>query len=91
MLHRALMHPEAPDLYVNSTVDPVTDDVTAFEGLVGSHGGLGGWQDRAVLLGPADLMAELPERIESAAELHRVLVAMLESCGQRATTAFTPE
>ncbi|SFU08699.1 phage holin family protein [Arthrobacter sp. ov118] len=91
MLHRALMHPEAPDLYVNSTVDPVTDDVTAFEGLVGSHGGLGGWQDRAVLLGPADLMAELPERIESAAELHLVLVAMLESCGQRATTAFTPE
>ena len=39
--------PEAPDLYVNSAVDPVTHDVAAFEGLVGSHGGLGGWQDRA--------------------------------------------
>jgi uncharacterized membrane protein YvlD (DUF360 family) len=90
VLRRALMHPEAPDLYVNSTVDPVTDDVLAFEGLVGSHGGLGGWQDRAVLLGPADLMAGLPERIEGAGELHRVLVAMLESCGQRATTAFHP-
>jgi hypothetical protein len=81
------MLPEAPDLYVNSTVDPVTDDVAAFEGLVGSHGGLGGWQDRAVLLGPADLMAGLPVRIEGAGELHRVLVAMLETCGQRATTA----
>jgi len=82
------MDPEAPDLYVNSMVDPVTNDVAAFEGLVGSHGGLGGWQDRAVLLGPADLMAGLPERIEGADELHRVLVAMLEACGQRATTAF---
>ena len=90
VLQRALMHPEAPDLYVNSTVDAVTDDVAAFEGLVGSHGGLGGWQDRAVLLGPADLMADLPERIEGAGELHQVLVAMLESCGQRATTAFRP-
>jgi uncharacterized membrane protein YvlD (DUF360 family) len=88
VLRRALMLPEAPDLYVNSTVDPVTDDVAAFEGLVGSHGGLGGWQDRAVLLGPADLMAGLPVRIEGAGELHRVLVAMLETCGQRATTAY---
>ena len=87
VLDRALMHPEAPDLYVNSAVDPVTGDVAAFEGLVGSHGGLGGWQDRAVLIGPADLMAGLPERIEGAGELHRVLVGMLESCGQRATTA----
>ncbi|SDL87207.1 Uncharacterized membrane protein YvlD, DUF360 family [Arthrobacter sp. ov407] len=87
VLARALLHPEAPDLYVNSTVDPVTDDVSAFEGLVGSHGGLGGWQDRAVLMAPADLMVGLPERIEGAGELHRVLVAMLESCGQRATTA----
>lgn len=87
VLREALMRPKAPDLYVNSTVDPVTGDVAAFEGLVGSHGGLGGWQDRAVLLGPADLMARLPERIEGAGELHRALVAMLESCGQRATTA----
>jgi len=88
VLGRALMHPEAPDLYVNSAVDPVTGDVAAFEGLVGSHGGLGGWQDRAVLLGPAEFMAVLPERIEGAGELHRVLVAMLESAGQRTTAAF---
>lgn len=90
VLLRALRQPEAPDLYVNSTVDPMTNDVAAFEGLVGSHGGLGGWQDRAVLLGPADLMAGLPERIEGADELHRVLVAMLESCGQRAMVRDAP-
>ncbi len=83
VLHRAVMMPEAPDLYVNSAVDAVTNDVAAFEGLVGSHGGLGGWQDHAVLLGPADLMAGLPELIEGADELHRVLVGMLQASGQR--------
>lgn len=86
-LLRALRLAEAPDLYVNSTVDPITNDVAAFEGLVGSHGGLGGWQDHAMLLGPADLMAGLPERIEGADELHRVLVGMLEACGHRRTPA----
>lgn len=82
-LHRAVMLDEAPDLYVNSTIDPVTNDVNAFEGLVGSHGGLGGWQDNAMLLAPADLMSAVPDRIEGADALHRVLVGMLEQCGQR--------
>jgi uncharacterized membrane protein YvlD (DUF360 family) len=84
VLRRAVLMPQAPDLYVNSVVDPMTNDVAAFEGLVGSHGGLGGPQDHAVLLGPADLMADLPERIEGADQLHRVLVGMLEASGQRA-------
>ncbi|HQR26141.1 MAG TPA: phage holin family protein [Nocardioides sp.] len=82
-LRRAVLLPEAPDLYVNSTVDPVTSDVHAFEGLVGSHGGLGGWQDHAVLLAPTELLDGVPEHIEGADQLHRVLVGMLESCGQR--------
>ncbi|MGA8044828.1 MAG: phage holin family protein [Dermatophilaceae bacterium] len=88
-LHRAVMLDEAPDLYVNSTIDPVTNDVNAFEGLVGSHGGLGGWQDNAMLLAPADLMSAVPDRIEGADSLHRVLVGMLEQCGQR-TRQITP-
>jgi hypothetical protein len=75
---------------VNSTVDPVTNDVAAFEGLVGSHGGLGGWQDHAMLLGPTDLMADLPDRIEGADELHRVLVGMLEASGQRGAALTRP-
>ena len=90
VLRRALSQPEAPDLYVNSVVDPVTNDVAAFEGLVGSHGGLGGWQDHAMLLGPADLMQGLPERIEGADELHRVLVGMLEAAGQRGASLTRP-
>jgi hypothetical protein len=83
VLQRSVTMSEAPDLYVNSTVDPVTHDVHAFEGLVGSHGGLGGWQDQGVLLGPVDLMSDLPDHIEGADRLHRVLVGMLEKSGQR--------
>jgi hypothetical protein len=83
VLRRAVEQEEAPDLYVNSSVDPVTLDVAAFEGLVGSHGGLGGWQDRAVLLAPVALLEGLPERIEGADELHRALVGMLERAGHR--------
>ena len=52
VLQRAVVMPEAPDLYLNSRVDAVTLDIAAFEPLVGAHGGLGGWQDRAILLTP---------------------------------------
>jgi hypothetical protein len=83
VLLRAVLMDEAPDLYVNSSVDPVTTDVAAFEDLVGAHGGLGGFQDQAVLLVPADLAAVVPSRVEGADELHRVLVAILERCGHR--------
>lgn len=83
VLRRAVLMGRAPDLYVVSAVDPLTQDVNAFEGLVGSHGGLGGWQDRGVLLVPTDLAGCLPDRIEGADHLHRVLVEMLVACGQR--------
>jgi hypothetical protein len=81
-LLRAVSMPEAPDLYVNSSVDQDTGEVSAFEGLVGSHGGLGGWQARALLLAPPDLV--IPDQpIRGADRLHRVLVAYLEQLGQR--------
>lgn len=81
-LMRAVSMPEAPDLYVNSAVDQDTGQVSAFEGLVGSHGGLGGWQGRALLLAPPDLL--IPDQpIRGADELHRVLVGYLEQLGQR--------
>ncbi len=84
VLRRAVLLDEAPDLYMNSRVDEETLDIAAFEPLVGAHGGLGGWQDRAVLLVPRELAGVLPEgRIEGADHLHRVLVSMLESLGQR--------
>jgi hypothetical protein len=68
-------------------LDPITKDVAAFEGLVGSHGGLGGAQDRGVLLAPAEFVPLIPDRIEGADELHRVLVSILEACGQRTATS----
>ena len=52
---RVALRPEAPDIYVNSLLDPGTGEVAAFEGLVGCHGGLGGWQDRAFVAVPTDL------------------------------------
>ena len=86
MLQRAVMMPEAPDLYINSRVSDITLDIAAFEPLVGAHGGLGGWQDRAILLTPRALAEVLPaERIEGADRLHAVLVAMLRAVGQRKT------
>jgi uncharacterized membrane protein YvlD (DUF360 family) len=45
--------PHVGDLVVNSVFDPATDEVAAFEELTGSHGGLGGWQNRPVLIHPA--------------------------------------
>jgi hypothetical protein len=86
MLRRAVLMPEAPDLYINSRVTDITLDIAAFEPLVGAHGGLGGWQDRAILLTPRELADVLPaERIEGADRLHTVLVAMLRAVGQRKT------
>ena len=83
VLRRAVLMAEAPDLYVNSSVDPLTEDVAAFEDLIGAHGGLGGWQDRALLLVPGDLSSLLPDRIEGADELHAALLDILRACGQR--------
>ena len=78
---RAATMPEAPDLYVNSLLDDL-GEVAAFEGLVGCHGGLGGWQDRAMLVWPTDL-PEPEGPIVGADALHRVLVGWLEHLGHR--------
>jgi hypothetical protein len=73
----------APDLYVHSTVDPRTFEVHAFEELVGCHGGLGGWQNEAMLVYPADWPLEGPP-LYGADAVHRRLVGWLERLGQRA-------
>jgi uncharacterized membrane protein YvlD (DUF360 family) len=41
------------DLALISRMDEGTDEVAAFEELIGSHGGLGGWQTRATLVYPS--------------------------------------
>ncbi|MDF9876809.1 phage holin family protein [Cellulosimicrobium cellulans] len=84
---------DAGDLVLVSRVDDV-GMVHAFEGLVGSHGGLGGAQNEAVLLHPAHL--ELPDdeledvdgtpMLVGAEAVHRRLVAWLVDLGVRSAT-----
>ena len=78
---RAAAMPEAPDIYVNSLLDEL-GEVAAFEGLVGCHGGLGGWQDRAMLVHPVALAAP-EDMVVGADAMHRVLVGWLEQLGHR--------
>ena len=53
-LARAVGLPDAADLLVVSAVTPM-GHVTAFEGQVGSHGGIGGPQNEAILVHPSEL------------------------------------
>ncbi len=78
---RAALMPEAPDIYVNSLLDDI-DEVAAFEGLVGCHGGLGGWQDRAMVMWPTEFAAP-GEMIVGADAMHRQLVEWLVELGHR--------
>jgi hypothetical protein len=70
--------PNVGDLVLNSRLDPATDEVAAFEELVGSHGGLGGWQTQAFVLHPAEWAAG-PDRLVGAPAVHRQLMAWLRS------------
>jgi uncharacterized membrane protein YvlD (DUF360 family) len=88
-VRRVLLRPEAPDVYVNSLLDRATGEVAAFEGLVGCHGGLGGWQDRAFVLVPKDLPYP-DEQVVGADALHRVFVAILRTLGHRRDEASAP-
>lgn len=54
-LRRASAFDNAPDILVNSRLDPETGEIGAFEELVGSHGGLGGPQAHPFLLHPIEL------------------------------------
>ena len=60
------------DLVLMSLLDTGVDEVAAFEELIGSHGGMGGWQTRPCLVYPADWPA--PEgRLMGAPAVHRQL------------------
>lgn len=81
-VRRVAHRPEAPDIYANSRLDPGTEEVAAFEGLVGCHGGLGGWQDRACVVVPTDLPFP-EERVIGADSLHVALRDILRHLGHR--------
>jgi hypothetical protein len=85
--HQAMAH--VGDLVLVSLVDPGTDEVAAFEELVGSHGGLGGWQTDAVLVHPASWPRDLTELV-GPDTVYRQLVRWLEDLGLRADSAPLP-
>ena len=70
------------DIVVCSLVEEGTEEVAAFEELVGCHGGAGGAQTRAVLLHPAHWLASA-SRLTSSDQLHRQAVLWLETYGRR--------
>jgi hypothetical protein len=73
------------DIVVLGAFDPATGEVTAFEELVGSHGGLGGGQTSAFVIFPADWPVDEPSRPErlSGLEVHELLLSRLRQLGLR--------
>ena len=70
---------ECGDLVVISALDTTTDEVAAFEELIGSHGGLGGAQTEAFLLHPAEW--EVDEPLVGAESIYRQLRRWLGTLG----------
>jgi putative membrane protein len=71
-LRRLDSFPNTGDLVINSSYDPDTGEVAAFEELVGSHGGLGGDQTHAFLLYPSGWKVD-EEPISRPEDVHRIL------------------
>jgi hypothetical protein len=63
--------PHCADIMVNGAWDAQTDEVGGFEGLVVSHGDLGGEQTRPFVLHPADLPVP-DEPLHGAEAVHRL-------------------
>ncbi len=86
--HQSAAH--VGDLVVISSVDPETQEVPAFEELVGSHGGLGGWQTEAMLVHPSAW--PVTHQLTDPDALHRQLVDWLVMLGLRTpeTAALDP-
>lgn len=67
--HNSFKH--VPDILVNSFYDPETDEICAFEELIGSHGGLGGNQTKPFLIYPSQW--EIPKEIIGGESIYKIL------------------
>jgi uncharacterized membrane protein YvlD (DUF360 family) len=79
LVARVSSFPHCADVVINSRYDPDTDEASAFEPHVGSHGGLGGPQQFGFLAYPRSWRA--PGEIVGAEQLHRVLRGWLTDLG----------
>ena len=69
--------PHCADLVINSAYHPTTGLVYSFEEQIGTHGGLGGGQNRAFLLYPSHLPSP-QEPLVGAEAVHRLFVTWLD-------------
>jgi len=84
-LKRSNSFPDAPDILVNSFCNHATNEVAAFEELIGSHGGMGGYQTQPFVLYPAELpVGDTP--LVGAAAVHRVLKEWASRTNGKETT-----
>src|SRR6267378_472457 len=79
-LRRTDGFPHCPDLLINSTYDPDTDEIAPFEEFMGSHGGLGGSQSHPFAVVPSAWSPE-PEAIVGVEAMHGVLRTWLAETG----------
>jgi uncharacterized membrane protein YvlD (DUF360 family) len=89
---KLLRHDEfenVPDLLVLSTCDAASDEVAAFEELIGSHGGMGGEQSHAFVLHPSYWTAPAVDML-GAPNVHLQLVRWLEEIGNRMPLVTPP-
>jgi putative membrane protein len=75
-LRRESRFTNVADIMVNSFYNPLTEEVAAFEELVGSHGGVGGNQSKGFLMYPAEFDLGT-NSIKGAKQLHKVLERFL--------------
>ena len=62
---------DAPDLYINSFYNAETNEVAAFEELIGCHGGMGGYQTRPFVFYPSEWDLESEHLIGAPAVYHQ--------------------
>ena len=74
--------PNCPDILINSFYNVDTNEVAAFEELIGCHGGMGGYQTQPFLLYPSELPITDDELIGAAAVHHLMKSWVPESNGK---------
>jgi membrane protein DedA with SNARE-associated domain/uncharacterized membrane protein YvlD (DUF360 family) len=85
LIRRVDEFPHCADVMINSRYDPETDTASPFEPHVGSHGGMGGPQQRGFLVYPSEFAP--PGDVVGAVALHQVLRGWLTELGHPAPSA----
>ncbi|MGW4525759.1 phage holin family protein [Amycolatopsis sp. NPDC004378] len=79
LVRRVDTFPHCADVMINSRYDPDSDQASPFETHVGSHGGLGGPQQRGFVVHPREFA--VPGEVVGAEALHRVFRGWLTELG----------